>query len=825
MLISEIKTRSLYAPDKGSLHTDYFKQPKRGVIAEEEDNDGRLNGVFGCRRNHFLFDRQLFSRAGKSSFTIKHTFFFKINHFIKHRNVFLKRLFKRVYKKSPNRSRVERLSSEYSLKILAPTSGCRGGRSCVACRVVQGVSYLGIQLSSNAIITVEFKTHVSTFLYFLVSIPITRNAFSPYTVSHYVKLYLFFIFKFFLFFFYFQGLPTGTSPIYRISNHIYVMQVYHFTGNCHPTLVRIVKLGLREMCFGIGASIGPLFGAVLFENFGFEMPFLASAAIIATIAVVGYIAVRPENNYMTDDARADVSARGFWVKGRKTFVDIRVFNPLAKMYNKNENITLKSAYQINENSKMREYNERILQIEHGTFTPLVFSAFGGMGYESSRFFKRLNEMIAEKKNEKTNEDGGEQSDKLQNIKLILSNPEILLNFLQNGLALMFITYIDGWLATYIVYKFKKSVTFAGSYLMIAGAFHIICAPIVGHLADSKKLHGPLIALGVFILSIGQFLYGPSPFLHLDSSLWLLAISLVLLGVGASISVVPSFAHCQRISSIFLGPMLGGVLFQNFGFKYTSEYFGSAAAVLSIVPFEWIVSIVEVMILSSIIHIAFFVEWIVNIALCQCYMACVVIYDSIFEKCIFEKALRKGLQKIDVGVILSSFSIAMIVLTFAVGAMGLREMCFGIGAAIGPLFGAVLFENFGFEMPFLASAAIIATIAVIGYIAVRPENNYMTDGGEQSDNLQNIKLIHSNPEILLNFLQNALALMFITYMDGWLATYIVYKFKKSVTFAGSYLMIAVAFHIICAPIVGHLADSKVDFMQSINWHNSVNILPK
>ncbi|KAG1664430.1 MFS-type transporter SLC18B1 [Nymphon striatum] len=593
---------------------------------------------------------------------------------------------------------------------------------------------------------------------------------------------------------------------------------------------------------------------------------------------------------MKDDARADVSARGFWVKGRKTFVDIRVFNPLAKMYNKNENITLKSAYQINENSKMREYNERILQIEHGTFTPLVFSAFGGMGYESSRFFKRLNEMIAEKKNEKTSvtmsyirtklsfsllrstllcvrgspsvkhEDGGEQSDKLQNIKLILSNPEILLNFLQNGLALMFITYIDGWLATYIVYKFKKSVTFAGSYLMIAGAFHIICAPIVGHLADSKKLHGPLIALGVFILSIGQFLYGPSPFLHLDSSLWLLAISLVLLGVGASISVVPSFAHCQRISSIFLGPMLGGVLFQNFGFKYTSEYFGSAAAVLSIVPFEWIVSIVEVMILSSIIHIAFFVEWIVNIALCQCYMACVVIYDSIFEVsgykasaksagvpsayqdvpmkmennaeslnvglslkkkimmavlmvssvvegiifCLIgsifpEQALQKGLQKVDVGVILSSFSIAMIVLTFAVGAMipklgsrlsfllsltvsalilipfslvmhapsksifyfscvacrvvqgvsylsiqlssnaiitvefkthvstflGLREMCFGIGAAIGPLFGAVLFENFGFEMPFLASAAIIATIAVIGYIAVRPENNYMT----------------------------------------------------------------------------------------------------
>ena len=31
-----------------------------------------------------------------------------------------------------------------------------------------------------------------------------------------------------------------------------------------------------------------------------------------------------------DGARVDVSARGFWQRGRKTFLDVRVFNPLAK---------------------------------------------------------------------------------------------------------------------------------------------------------------------------------------------------------------------------------------------------------------------------------------------------------------------------------------------------------------------------------------------------------------------------------------------------------------------------------------------------------------
>ena len=43
------------------------------------------------------------------------------------------------------------------------------------------------------------------------------------------------------------------------------------------------------------------------------------------------------------------------------------------------------------------YNERILQVEHGSFTPLVMPATSGMSRESEKFYSRLAEIICKKK--------------------------------------------------------------------------------------------------------------------------------------------------------------------------------------------------------------------------------------------------------------------------------------------------------------------------------------------------------------------------------------------------------------------------------------------
>ena len=98
----------------------------------------------------------------------------------------------------------------------------------------------------------------------------------------------------------------------------------------------------------------------------------------------------------SDEARLDISARGYWTPHQRAFFDIRVFNPLAPRYTGQP---LSRAYKINENDKKREYNERVLQLENGTFTPLIFSATGGMGNECRKFYKKLSEEIAEKRDE------------------------------------------------------------------------------------------------------------------------------------------------------------------------------------------------------------------------------------------------------------------------------------------------------------------------------------------------------------------------------------------------------------------------------------------
>ena len=100
---------------------------------------------------------------------------------------------------------------------------------------------------------------------------------------------------------------------------------------------------------------------------------------------------------ITDEARADIAARGFWISGQQAFFDIRVFNPMAQRYGSQE---LTKAYQINECEKKRQYNEGILGVEHGSFTPLVMTALGGMGREASKFYSCLLESIVKKRKER-----------------------------------------------------------------------------------------------------------------------------------------------------------------------------------------------------------------------------------------------------------------------------------------------------------------------------------------------------------------------------------------------------------------------------------------
>ena len=98
------------------------------------------------------------------------------------------------------------------------------------------------------------------------------------------------------------------------------------------------------------------------------------------------------------DARLDIRARGFWDPQSSAFLDVRVCHPNAESYKDQEP---QQIYRIHENDKKRLYSTRVLDVKHGSFTPLklVFTTTGGMGKECIRYHSRLAEPIAAKKGE------------------------------------------------------------------------------------------------------------------------------------------------------------------------------------------------------------------------------------------------------------------------------------------------------------------------------------------------------------------------------------------------------------------------------------------
>lgn len=96
------------------------------------------------------------------------------------------------------------------------------------------------------------------------------------------------------------------------------------------------------------------------------------------------------------DARLDIHAKGFWERQRSVYFDVRVCHPYADSYREQ---TPEQVYRQHENEKKRKYANRVMEVEQGTFTPLVFSTTGGMGTECKTYHKRLAELLSIKKGE------------------------------------------------------------------------------------------------------------------------------------------------------------------------------------------------------------------------------------------------------------------------------------------------------------------------------------------------------------------------------------------------------------------------------------------
>ena len=102
------------------------------------------------------------------------------------------------------------------------------------------------------------------------------------------------------------------------------------------------------------------------------------------------------NGTSADRAAPDISSTGLWSTFERTFYDVRVLHPNAKSY---MSTAMPKLYERHEQEKMKKYSSRVITVERASFTPLVYTTFGGWGPQAQRYHKRLASLIATKRNE------------------------------------------------------------------------------------------------------------------------------------------------------------------------------------------------------------------------------------------------------------------------------------------------------------------------------------------------------------------------------------------------------------------------------------------
>ena len=94
---------------------------------------------------------------------------------------------------------------------------------------------------------------------------------------------------------------------------------------------------------------------------------------------------------INDEVQLDICARSFWVSGHKAFFDLRVFYPYLQECSKE---TLKQCYSLKEHEKKGQYNTRIMEVDQGSFTPLVFTVAGVIRNKGRGFYLRLATLLS-----------------------------------------------------------------------------------------------------------------------------------------------------------------------------------------------------------------------------------------------------------------------------------------------------------------------------------------------------------------------------------------------------------------------------------------------
>ncbi|XP_036988659.2 MFS-type transporter SLC18B1 [Artibeus jamaicensis] len=183
-------------------------------------------------------------------------------------------------------------------------------------------------------------------------------------------------------------------------------------------------------------------------------------------------------------------------------------------------------------------------------------------------------------------------------KLIRLPKVALISFVVNSLSACF-GFLDPTLSLFVLKKFSLPAGYVGLVFLGLALSYTISSPLFGLLSDKRPhlrkwflVSGNLITAGCYML------LGPVPVLPIKSQLWLLVLVLVINGVSAGMSIIPTFPeilNCayengfeEGLSTLalvsglfgamwsvgaFVGPTLGGWLYEKIGFEWAAAVQG------------------------------------------------------------------------------------------------------------------------------------------------------------------------------------------------------------------------------------------------------------
>ncbi|XP_056674782.1 MFS-type transporter SLC18B1 [Monodelphis domestica] len=160
-------------------------------------------------------------------------------------------------------------------------------------------------------------------------------------------------------------------------------------------------------------------------------------------------------------------------------------------------------------------------------------------------------------------------------------------------------FLDPTLSLFVLNKFNLSAGYVGLVFLGLALSYSISSPLFGLLSDKVPyLRKWLLVSGNIVTAVCYMLLGPVPILHIKSQLWLLVLVLVVNGISAGMSIIPTFPEVlscayengfeEGLSTLglvsglfgamwslgaFIGPTLGGFLYEKIGFEWAAAIQG------------------------------------------------------------------------------------------------------------------------------------------------------------------------------------------------------------------------------------------------------------